>query len=259
MDLDKYFTRIGYTGGAAPTLETLTALHTAHVFTIPFESLDAKYGREISLAPDALFDKLVTRRRGGYCFEMNGLFSIALSALGFRVKNLLARTALGDEYHAKSHEVLTVELDGNTYLADVGYGNDGISAPLEVRCGTKQTQFGNTYSFTEHAKHGWVLCRREGDTFSPMYAFTERECLPVDFEVANYYTATHPTSFFKMSAFATKPTPTGRITLTEEYLKIREKGVITERKVTDKQDFARLLYDYFELNLAEIAKVANFG
>jgi N-hydroxyarylamine O-acetyltransferase len=256
-DIQKYFSRIGYAGDTRVSASTLAALHTAHAFTIPFENLDVKYGRTLSLDPDALFDKLVTRRRGGYCFEMNGLFSIALKTLGFNVKNLLARTAFGDAYSAKSHEVLAVDIDGVTYLADVGYGNDGIAAPLILQTGAEQTQFGNVYSFAQDPTFGWVLRRREGDAFTPMYAFTTDECLPVDFEVANHFTATHPSSFFKTTGFVTKPTETGRVTLTEAHLKITDSGSVSERDVTDERDFAWLLREYFSLNLDEIVPVAN--
>jgi N-hydroxyarylamine O-acetyltransferase len=256
MNLQAYFDRIGYVGdeNTIPTLNTLTALHTAHVFAIPFENLDVYAGWRISLEPDALFNKLVTRRRGGYCFEMNGLFALVLRELGFAVRQMFARTAFGGAFSAKLHEVLAVELDGKTYLADVGYGNDGISAPLLL--GDEiQTQFGNTYRFTRDPVYGHVLERMVGGAFAPsmvggefapMYAVSPEACVPADFEVANHYTATHPDSFFKTARFATKPTPTGRVTLTETRLKIADGGAVTERDV-DGAEFETLLRELFGL------------
>jgi N-hydroxyarylamine O-acetyltransferase len=250
--IEKYLERVGYSGELTPNYETLYALHTAHVFNIPFENLDVFYGRTISLDEDALFDKLVTRRRGGYCFEMNGLFSIVLTKLGFKARNLLARTAFGGSYSSKLHQVISVEIDGKTYLADVGYGNDGISAPLLLEENLEQTRFTETYGFTRDPRFGYVLERKTDGGYTPMYALTAGECVPADFEVANHYTATHPSSFFKMMGFVTMPTPSGRITLTGRHLKITENGKVTEREVTGEAEFSAFLSEQFGLDLAGI-------
>ncbi|MDR1206566.1 MAG: arylamine N-acetyltransferase [Peptococcaceae bacterium] len=248
MELDRYFERVGYKGGAAPTLETLTALHTAHVFAIPFENLDVFYGKPISLEPEALCRKLVDGGRGGYCFEMNGLFSLVLRELGFHVTDLLARRVDGGIRRAKTHQVLMIEIDGARYLADVGYGNNGIAAPLRLAPGEEQAQMADAYLITEDPQFGYVLHRREDGAFAPMYAFTAEECYPADFEVANYYVSTHPQSFFRAGRFCTKPTPSGRITLTEDSLKIRENGAATQRPVSEGE-FGSLLNRHFGLSL----------
>jgi N-hydroxyarylamine O-acetyltransferase len=247
MELSAYFDRVGYTGDPRPTLETLTALHVGHTFNIPFENLDVFAGKPVSLAPDALFDKLITRRRGGYCFEMNGLFALVLRELGFQPRQLLARTAFAGAYSAKLHEVLTVETQDGTYLCDVGYGNDGIAAPLLLSPDSEQTQFKLAYRFTCDGTFGYVLHRREGAGFIPMYAFTDNEYVPEDFEVANHYTSTHPRSFFRLQRFATKPTPTGRITLTEQRLTIRDDGDVTERTISGEPELLELFRRYFGL------------
>jgi N-hydroxyarylamine O-acetyltransferase len=249
MELSKYFERVGYGGDAAPTLETLTELHMAHVFAIPFENLDVFYGRPVSLAPEALWRKLVQDGRGGYCFEMNGLFSLVLRELGFQVRDLLARRVIGDACLAKTHQVLTVEIGGARYLADVGFGSNGVAAPLRLAPGEEQTQPADVYMLTTDARFGYVLHRRKKDgAFAPMYAFTEEECCPADFEVANYFVSTHPQSFFRAQRFCTKPTRTGRITLTDDTLKIRENGAVIQRPVSGK-DFETLLELHFGLTL----------
>jgi N-hydroxyarylamine O-acetyltransferase len=249
MDISAYFDRVGYNGSANPTSDTLVALHTGHTFNIPFENLDVFAGKAVSLSPDALFDKLVTRRCGGYCFEMNGLFALALREIGFQPRQLLARTAFGGAYSAKLHEVLTVEAEGVTYLCDVGYGNDGISAPLLLTPRKEQKWFLDTYRFTRDSNFGHVLQRRDGENFVTMYAFTDNEYVPGDFEVANHYTSTHPQSFFKLQRFATKPTPTGRITLTEHRLKIVDGGKVIERAVSGETELSDLLRKHFGLSL----------
>ncbi|MDR0937518.1 MAG: arylamine N-acetyltransferase [Oscillospiraceae bacterium] len=241
--LHKYLERIGYAGALTPTYDTLYALHTAHVFSIPFENLDVYNGGTISLSTDAIFDKLVTRKRGGYCFEMNGLFSAVLEKLGFKVRNLLA---------SKLHQVLCVEIDGREYLADVGYGNEGIAAPLLLEPGTEQDRFLDTYRFIKNENSKWVLERKTGGGFVPMYEFTLETCEPLDFEIANHYTATHPASFFKTLPFITMPTPTGRITLTGRHLKISENGAITEREIFGDAEFSAYLSEHFGLEQSAI-------
>jgi len=249
MDLKAYFDRVDFHGAEAADIGTLIALHTAHTFNIPFENLDQYAGKQISLDPDDLFDKLVSRRRGGYCFEMNILFAAVLRELGFNVWQLLARTAHDGVFGPKLHEVLLVTIEEKQYLADVGYGNDGIAAPLELVKGVNQSRFASTYNFTIDDEFGFVLNRRTfGDNYEPMYAFTLDKCLAEDFEVSNHYTATSPKSFFRMQRFATKPTPSGRITLTEQYFKISENGKTTERELGEG-DFEQLLKSEFGLIL----------
>jgi N-hydroxyarylamine O-acetyltransferase len=247
--LTAYLDRIHYTGNTELTYETLYKLHTGHTFNIPFENLDAANHLPISLELDALFDKLVTRKRGGYCFEMNGLFTHVLKTLGFGVTPLLARTAFGvGKYSAKLHEVLLVELDGSSYLADVGYGNNGIAAPLPLVTRQEHKQFNNIYRFQLDTDAGYILERKEGAEWTPMYAFTPEPCIPEDYEVANYFTSTHPSSFFRMAKFVTMPTPEGRITLMGTNFKVIANGEITETSVDSDEEFDTILHERFGLH-----------
>jgi N-hydroxyarylamine O-acetyltransferase len=253
-ELDNYFARISYGGAADATLETLNALHTGHTFNIPFENLDVFCGRAISLEPDALYGKLVTRRRGGYCFEMNGLFSRVLTELGFRLTRLLARCAFGSAYTAKTHEVMVAEIGGQAYLCDVGYGSEGIAAPLPLIVGAEMAQFTNTYRFSEDPRLGYILERGIGGGFAPMYAFTLDECMPDDYELSNHYTSTHPASFFRMMKFITMPTPEGRITLTDSSFTTVDNGHTTESPVNGDAEFTKLLARHFDLDFNAIRR-----
>ena len=255
MDLQRYFERIGYTGDTEPTLETLTGLHVGHTFNIPFENLSPFYGEPISLDPDALFDKLVERERGGYCFEMNGFFAAVLQQLGFDIIYTLVRGNFKGEFGAKMHSVLIVKIDGKHYLADVGFGNDGIPAPLLITENEPQTCFGYTYRFTKDAKYEWVLERMESGSFLQMFALNIEPFLPMEFEIANHFTATYPQSFFKSMRFCTKPTETGRVTLTDRHYKIVEFGVATtDRETSDEAEFEQLMLDVFGLNLNTVQR-----
>ena len=131
VDLEAYLQRIGYTGGLDPTVETLTALHRAHVLSIPFENLDILLGRPIRLDLASLQGKLVRDRRGGYCFEQNALFAAVLEHLGFAVTRLAARVSMGEERTTpRTHMILAVDLEGTRWLADVGFGGDTLLDPV---------------------------------------------------------------------------------------------------------------------------------
>ncbi len=140
MELDAYLARIGYRGSLEPTLGTLRDLHRAHLLTIPYENLDIHLGRTLPLDEAEIFDKLVTQRRGGWCFEMNGLFAWALRELGFAV-TLLGATVerVGSSVQKTDHLVLLVALD-EPYLCDVGFG-DGVREPLPLRAGRYRQGF----------------------------------------------------------------------------------------------------------------------
>lgn len=135
MDLQAYFDRIGFTGEARPDAGTLIALHRAHLLAIPYENLDVQFGRPLTPDPQAAFEKIVTQGRGGWCYEMNGLFGLALEAVGFQVTRLAGavRRDLMGEVMVGNHLVLRIELD-EPWIADVGFG-DGALEPFPLREG----------------------------------------------------------------------------------------------------------------------------
>ncbi|MBP9636444.1 MAG: arylamine N-acetyltransferase [Nitrospira sp.] len=133
FDRDAYLARIKYEGPLIPSLETLQGLHRAHVMTVPFENLDIHLGRSISLAPADLFRKIVVERRGGYCFELNGLFALLLEALGIAVTRLAARVCSGAEgVRPRSHQLLMVKMGTSVWIVDVGFGGQGLLEPLTL-------------------------------------------------------------------------------------------------------------------------------
>jgi N-hydroxyarylamine O-acetyltransferase len=248
LNLEAYLKRINYHGRTDVSFETLNELHIAHTFNIPFENLDVYFNKPPLLDKDSLFKKLVENKRGGYCFEMNGLFSLVLRELGFKVTDLLVAGRL--------HQVLLAEVDGKRYLADVGYGNDGIAGPLLLEEGLEQQQFTNTYRFTSDPALGYMLQRLADGEFKPMYTFTLQECTPLDYLISNHFTATYPESFFRKMKFCTMPTREGRITLTDQHYKVTENGRVTEQAVSGDAEFAELLKKHFGLDIDEIKSEA---
>lgn len=263
FDLDAYLERINYSGSREPTEETLNDIHICHTLNVPFENLDVFYGKSPLLDEVSLYNKIVKNRRGGYCFEMNGIFSIALQNMGFRIANLLARVTIdGINYTSKTHQVILVETENKKWLADVGFGNEGIIAPLLLVEDTDQKQFAHTYRIVKEDRFdGYLLRKKTGDTYNSMYAFTMDECYPEDFVMSSHYTATFPASFFKMMRMCTMPTKEGRITLTDTHFKVVKNGNVSENEIKNEDEFGRYLKQYFRLDLKHIVfliEKANF-
>jgi N-hydroxyarylamine O-acetyltransferase len=196
LDLSAYLARIECHGSLSPTLATLQRLHLAHVLHIPFENLDIQLGRPIRLDPASLEAKMVHGRRGGYCFEQNTLFALVLEQIGFEVTSLAARVRMGaTRVLPRNHKLLKVEVDGNPWLADVGFGSAGLLQPIALVAGSVVRQFGWSYRLVEEPGL-WVLQTEQNTVWSDMYAFTLEPQYPNDFEMANYYVSTHPESRF---------------------------------------------------------------
>jgi N-hydroxyarylamine O-acetyltransferase len=250
FNLDSYLERIKYSGGTDISEKTLRELHIAHTLNIPFENLDVYYGKPVLLDKASLFNKIVTNRRGGYCFEMNGLFSLVLQKLGFNVTNLLARGTMdGINFTTKTHQVILVENNGKRWLADVGFGNDGIIAPLLLKENLDQKQFAHTYRLIKNPKFGYVLQKKILNKYMSLYAFTLMECYPEDFIMSNHFTSTFPESFFVKMRMCTMPTKEGRITLTDTQFKTMTNGDITEKAIENDDEFSTFLKKYFSLDL----------
>jgi N-hydroxyarylamine O-acetyltransferase len=201
MDLlDAYCARIGYTGPRTPTLDTLRALQQLHPATIPFEAIDVLLERPVLLAPAAVDAKLIQGGRGGYCFEQNSLFQRVLCALGFEVEPLIAQVQWmgGPEVRLKprTHMVLRVTIDGQRWLSDVGFGSCVLTAPilfdLSAPQATQHERFRLTPVGNEH-----LLEAQLGDDWMPVYLISPAPCRDGDYEMANYYSATYPQSYFR--------------------------------------------------------------
>ncbi len=197
LALERYFTRIAWTGPRDATAATLAGLIRHHTRAIPFENLDILLGKGIRIDLDSIQAKLVEQRRGGYCFEQNALFAAVLGELGFRVTTLAARVRLGvppDVATPRSHMLLRVDLDSGPMLADVGFGFTPTS-PLVMQPGLEQPLELDTYRLLEDAGL-WTLQLRQADGWGDAYRFNLEPWLPIDYEVANHFTSTHPRSHF---------------------------------------------------------------
>ncbi|GII81467.1 arylamine N-acetyltransferase [Sphaerisporangium rufum] len=212
LDLPAYLDRIGRPAPAAPTAETLRLLHRAHVEAVPFENIDVFLGRELRLDPAGLQAKM-RPGRGGYCYEQNLLFGAVLERLGHRVERQLARVRIGaDRVRPRTHAMLVVHADGGRWLADVGFGAEGLLEPLPLVGGATVTVGARTWDLTHH-DGDWVLRAVRPDGPVDLYTFREERHHPADFQMANHYTATSSRSPFLGALVAQRSGPRVRHTL----------------------------------------------
>jgi N-hydroxyarylamine O-acetyltransferase len=251
IDLDAYLKRIDYRGPVAPTLPALHALVHAHVLAIPFENLDVLLGRPIVLAPDALMRKLVEERRGGYCFEQNGLLLLVLEAIGFAVKPLSARVRYQrarSDTPTRTHLFARVELEGASWLADVGVG--GLSLTSAIRL-VEDVEQATPHEARRLVRDGalWFHQVRFGDEWHDVCEFTLEEMPPIDREVASWYTSTHPGSHFKNRLTVARALlDGGRKTLLNRELTVRGRDTTTEtRQLESPEELLAVLRQEFDL------------
>ena len=257
FDLDAYLRRIDYQGELKPNLETLRGLQFAHRCTVPFENLDIHMGVPISLEMPHLFDKIVTRRRGGYCFEQNVLFMNVLSVVGFTVVAREARVGPSDgPASPRSHMTLEVPIDGVDYNVDVGFGGDASLQPVAID-GEEHAEFGRLYRVVQAGEQHVLQVSRD-EAWADSYVIQAGEPSPVDFEVANWYTSTHPRSRFVRTPTAQLRHASGQSILRRRNYTETRDGVDTNRELSD-DEIMSLLPDVFGLELGPDVRLIDFG
>ena len=249
IDLDRYLARVGWGGATPATFDTLAGLLEAHTRAIPFENLDVLLGRPVRLDLEAIQDKLVRARRGGYCFEHATLFAAALEALGFRPRRHSARVTLFNPRTAspRTHMFLTLDFDGATFVVDPGLGGLAPRFPVPLR----RTEDGATHHMLCDETY-WILRARSGDAMVDAWVSTLEVDNPIDFELANHYTATHPNSPFVNRVMLRAFTPDGRIAVMNREMTIT-RGTVSEKiELADRAALRALLAEHFGFDLAEV-------
>lgn len=220
MDVQRYLSRIGFSGPAEPSLDVLRSLHTCHLQSVPFENLTIHSGGRVQLDHRLLYDKIVNKRRGGFCFENNGLFSWLLKQLGFQVTILSAqvKNSLTGFYGPPfDHLILMVSLDGRRWLCDVGFGVPCFATPLSLDAGGPQEQGHRVYRFREAEEMHVLEWQREENRgadgkWSEIYKFTlEPRCLEDFVEMCRYHQSS-PHSIFFCKSICTVLKPEGMVT-----------------------------------------------
>lgn len=254
LNLDGYFRRIGFDDQARPDLATLAAIHALHAGAIPFEGIDPLIGRPVRLDLETLQAKLVASRRGGYCFEHNLLFKAVLEAIGFGVTGLAGRVAWGGDgapLGARSHMLLAVESAEGPLIADVGFGAHLLDAPLRFAPDIEQKTAHALYRITGEGPE-YALAARHGERWRTAYVFDLTAQLPSDYEVANWYTSTHPESLFTKVLIAERLLPEVRRNLVNTWLTERWRdGRVDERILASGAELGEVLDALFDIEPPE--------
>src|SRR6478672_7006627 len=213
MEIEKYLERIGYKGSTKPTIGLLNALQKKHLLNIPFENLDIHYKIPIELNLANIFEKVVIKRRGGFCYELNGIFYELLNSIGFNVKIISARVfdqkqqIFSPEF---DHLAIIAKIDSTDYLADAGFGEFAFT-PLKVEPDTIQKDERGNFRIERHDNSYYKVVKRAGEAWVPEYMFTlTKRDLP-EFEDMCQYNQTSPLSHFTQNKFCSLATEKGRI------------------------------------------------
>ncbi len=248
--LSAYLERIELKNTPGTDENGLKELHAAQVFSIPFENLDIHLGKTISLKPGDLINKLLVRKRGGYCFELNGILHLALKALNFTVRPRLARVLYTlPEPTAHTHQVLIVTISGTDWLADAGFGGPGLRLPIPLVPDHTYEQYGEHYRLRRDPDYGWVLQKESRRTFIDLYTFTDQLTLDADIEMSNHFTSTWPGSLFRIQKICVLPKTWGRITLNDMELNVYRDGRSTARTLPPGPPYMEALAEHFGLIL----------
>jgi len=259
FDLEGYLARIGYAGDRTATLATLAAVHAGHNRSITFENLDPLLRRTVALDLASLQAKLVRGGRGGWCFEQNRLFATALQALGFEVTTLIARVAWNQApgtITGRTHMLLRVDVGGEPWIADVGFGGQTLTAPIRLVPGIEQATPHEPYRLLEESGR-YLMQFNVGGEWLSLYAFDLVPAHPVDYEMSNWYLCTHGASHFLQSLVVARIEPGRRITLRGNELAMHSRSEGTQRRaLTTASELRSALEETFRLRLPDDAKLA---
>ena len=253
MDIPTYLMRINYTDSVKPDVQTLRGLQLAHMRHVPFENLDIGLKRPIQLSEEALWNKIVVQKRGGFCYELNGIFARLLSEIGFDVTYLNARVynhsgELGIDF---DHLALLVGIPKQSarWLADAGFG-DSFNEPLSFEERGEQVQGLRAYRL-EQTPGGYITWQKNYDGSWERHYFFDLQPrnFPADYEAACLYHQTSPESSFTRGSIISRATPDGRVSLEDGRLILTSKGLREERPIAGKEEYQALLQEHFGIVL----------
>jgi N-hydroxyarylamine O-acetyltransferase len=250
-DVAAYIRRVSYSGPGTPSADSLREIQRCHTLAVPFENLDVVAGLPIPLDGPSLEQKLVRGGRGGYCFEHNLYLLAVLREMGFQATPFLARVRWNVPANLtmpRAHMVLKVETDGGLRLFDVGFGGMGVSDALALDTEDAQpTRDG--LRRVQRRGSGLVLQASDGGPWADVYQIDPDEAAPIDWEVANWFTSTHPQSRFRQNLIVARSLPDGRCAILNRELTVRRRDGPVERRVLESaQDLLAALREHFGLS-----------
>ena len=262
FEIQAYFRRLGLPEPErrpACTRALLEQLQLAHVTRIPYENLDILAGRPLPMTWQDQFAKMVEKRRGGYCFELNGLFAFLLSALGCEVTTFMGRFLRGETaIPMRRHRVIRAVCAEGTFICDAGVGQSAPRFPLELVLDRVQEQFGETYKITREPFFGWVIHDLHRGQWRRFYSFTEEEQLDIDFVMPSYYCETSPDSIFNKTLMLSIKTLDGRKTIDGRLFLMFSPAGVTEKQISSANELNKLLEEHFNLDPPDLSQAGDY-
>lgn len=259
LDLDAYLDALGLSGPLGPDRESVAALHRAHAATLAFANTDLILGRQVSLDVADIQDKLVRRRRGGYCYEQNLLFAAALERIGVRATGHAARIRVGGRFTPATHMLLSLDVQGRRFIADVGFGGGGLREPMPYTEGVEIAQGDDeewVFRIDREEAPGddgeprtRVLTARTGDRWTDLYSFTDERSYRNDYAIFNHYLCTHPRSPFRARLLALRPGAKGNHRLMNTTLTVERPDGTTDDRELGRDEIPEALHEVFGLRL----------
>ena len=234
-----------------PTAGGLSALIRAHRLAIPFENYNVcELHLPVSLATEDIFEKVVRKGRGGYCFELNALFYSLLIALGFDAHPLICRVMrAGNAHPAPLHRATMINIGGKRYYADVGLGGPAPEGAVPIEDGVSVSAHGSAFRMDRLDRHQWLLSHREGGEWTPSIKFSENPAEPCDFVAPNYFCSENPQSGFALHRMVNISLPDGYAVIADDTFTLCTGGEKTVKKITSPSDEAAVLEKYFKLKI----------
>ena len=247
FSLQDYLDRIGFRREAQADMATVTEMMRCQLFSVPFENLDVQAGKVVSLVPEEIVEKILRRKRGGYCYEVNGLFAMALEALGIPYQFVAARPMFYPVKRPKTHMAIVLQVNGEEWLCDLGFGSYGIRAPMRLDAlDVEVRQDFDTFVLSRASDREYLLKARVDGEWANQYAFDLSPQEWIDFVPANYLNSTHPDAVFVQKLLVVLHDPAGRKILFGDTLKTVAHGKAEKRTVA-AEEYPSILADTFGL------------
>lgn len=249
-NIQEYKNRIGYSEPLTPTFDVLKAVQKKHLLHIPFENLDIHYNTPIELDINRIYQKVILNKRGGFCYELNGLFYQFIKYIGFNVKQVSARVYHKEDGYSKEfdHLAIVVTIDDEDYLTDVGFGEFAFS-PLKLESGLVDEDERGQFKIDTYEDEYIRISKLIDDQWIPEYIFKNAHHELQEFRDRCVYQQTSPESHFTQKKLISRPTEHGRITLTSDQFKILENGVTQEIDISSDKEFESKLLYYFHIQI----------
>jgi N-hydroxyarylamine O-acetyltransferase len=249
FNLQQYLNRIKFSGEIELNLDGITKLMRSQLFSVPFENIDVQAGKVISLNGDDIVEQIVNKNRGGYCYQINGLFSLALQEIGIPHYYVAARPLVNPGQNAKTHLGIIATIKNEEYLIDLGFGGNSIRKPLKLsETGTEIQHDSDTFTLIKTEENDFLLQIIIGQEWSNLYSFDLTPQRWIDFKPANYYNYSHPDSVFTQKLIVVLQNPLGKKILSKNSLKSVTNGISEIASFEDDQ-LQNILESEFNLKL----------